>query len=91
MEFALEAHVAMPKDCYLVKTSEKYALDATGRQVWRHKSNSIPYVSWLLTWDGEKGEIEVFDKITLQHLGVLHSNGDFKSKAIRSRKLRLRT
>ena len=91
MPFALEAHIAMPEDCYLVKTSEKYAIDSAGRQVWAHKSGSSPYKNWLMTWDGEKGEIEVFDKITFKHWGVLHPNGNLKAPAVKRRKLRIRT
>lgn len=91
MKIALKAHIAMPEDCYLVKTSIRYAIDSAGRQVWQHKSSCTPYRNWIMTWDGERGEIEVFHAKTLKHQGVLHSNGDFKEHAIKGRILRLQT
>ena len=81
----------MPEDCYLVKVGIKQGLDRSGRQIWKHKSDTSPYKHWLMTWDGEKGEIEVFHHKTLYHLRVLHPNGDFKDEAVAGRKLRVNT
>jgi hypothetical protein len=81
----------MPADCYLVKVGIKQGLDTSGRQVWKHKTEKAPFKHWFMTWDGEKGEIEVFHNKTLEHLRVLKDNGDFKDEAVAGRKLRMKT
>ena len=80
------AMIPMPKDCYIIKTSNFYCLDKSNRKIWKHKSKDHPY---YLVWDSEKGEIEVFDIKTLEHKAVYYSNGDFKDEAVKNRKLRL--
>jgi len=80
------AMVVMPKDCYIVKTSDFHCLDLSGRKVWRHRSKQHPY---FLVWDSEKGEIEVFNSTTLNHEAVYFPNGDYKTSAVKGRKLKI--
>jgi len=70
----IAAKVAMPTDCYIVKTATftgKY--DKAGRKVWKHNSSKHPY---YLVWDELHGEIEVFSVKKLTHRAIYLPNGD---------------
>ena len=84
----IEAMIALPDDCYIIKTSEftgRY--DVKGRKVWKHKSDKHPY---YLVWDELHGEIEVFHLTSCIHLAVYHPNGDIKDEGNPNRILKFR-
>jgi hypothetical protein len=92
MEYILQdiiAKVAMPTDCYILKTCDDTGKqDVTGRKIWKHKSAKHPF---FLVWDSLHGEIEVFHQQTLIHLAVYFPNGNIKSSAVAGRRLKFRS